>query len=319
VEAGSNGAYRLSTFLRGLRGTEGETSGHVAGELLILLDDGALDRRAIALDQLGTERAFRAVGRGQALSDVPTRRITPIGRDLMPYAPAQLAVDRPLGTGSDVTLTWVRQTRIGGADWADGWAVPPLSEDQEEYELEFVDSDGEVVRTEIGLTSPTFVYTTAMHAADGAVAAVRVYQISAQVGRGFPATLAIPTVNVVVEIGEDIAEGQSGSGTSNFAGNDIFAQRYDGMVGHVLSLSAYLGSSASGSMTMALYADDGNEAGDLIAETEEKAFSSTSSGHWEEFAFASPPAISPVKYWIACHSSASINSRGSDVLRSTVR
>ena len=90
VEAGSNGTYRLSTFLRGLRGTEGETSGHVAGQLLILLDDGALDRRAIALDQLGTERAFRAVGRGQALSDVPTRRITPIGRDLMPYAPAQL-------------------------------------------------------------------------------------------------------------------------------------------------------------------------------------------------------------------------------------
>ena len=62
-----------------------------------------MDRRAIALDQLGTERAFRAVGRGQALKDVPTRRITPIGRDLMPYAPAQLAYS-PLARAVDVTL-----------------------------------------------------------------------------------------------------------------------------------------------------------------------------------------------------------------------
>jgi hypothetical protein len=42
-----------------------------------------------------------------------------------------------------------------------------------------------------------------------------VYQISEQVGRGFPATVEIPTVNVLVEIGESIAEGQGGSGTSN--------------------------------------------------------------------------------------------------------
>ena len=190
-----------------------------------------------------------------------------------------------------MTLTWVRQTRVGGADWADGWAVPPLSEDQEEYELEVLDSDGEVVRTETGLTSPSFVYTTAMHAADGPVAAVRAYQISAQVGRGFPATLAIPTVNVVVEIGEDIAEGQSSVSGRAFDANNIFVQRYDGLAGHVLSCSAYLASSASGNMRMALYEDSGGLPGALIATTEEKAFSSTSSGHWEEFDFASPPAI----------------------------
>jgi hypothetical protein len=310
VEERSNGSYVLSTFLRGLRGTEGETSGHVAGELLVLLDDGALERRAIPLDQLGTERAFRAVGRGQALSEVPTRRITPIGRDLMPYAPAQLAASGGCRRRRDHHLGAPDPGR--GAEWEDDLAVPPLSEDQEAYELEVLDSDGEVVRTETAITSPSFVYTTAMHAADGPVAAVRVYQISAQVGRGFPATLAIPTVNVVVEIGESIAEGQSSVSGRAFDANNIFAQRYDGLAGHVLSCSAYLASSASGTMTMALYEDSGGLPGALIAETEAKAFSSTSSGHWEEFAFASPPAISPVKYWIACHSSVSVNSRGSD-------
>jgi hypothetical protein len=50
-------------------------------------------------------------------------------------------------------------------------------------------------------------------------------------------------------------------------------------------------SSASGNMRMGLYEDSGGLLGPLIATTEEKAFSSTSSGHWEELAFASPPAM----------------------------
>jgi hypothetical protein len=126
--------------------------------------------------------------------------------------------------GSTITISWVRQTRVGGADWADGWAVPPLAEDEEEYELELLNLDGEVARTETGLISSSFSYTAVMQAADGEdVTTVRACQISAQVGRGFPATLDLRTVNVIVEVGESIAEGQSGSGTSNFAGNDIFA------------------------------------------------------------------------------------------------
>ena len=116
-----------------------------------------------------------------------------------------------------------------------------------------------------------------------------------------------------MEIGEDIAEGQSSVSGRAFDANNIFAQRYDGLAGHVLSCSAYLASSASGTMTMALYEDSGGLPGALIATTEEKAFSSTSSGHWEEFVFASPPAIvGGVSYWVACHPSATVGSRGSD-------
>jgi hypothetical protein len=81
----------------------------------------------------------------------------------------------------------------------------------------------------------------------------------------------------------------------------------------VLSASAYLGSSASGNMRIGVYADDAGEPGVLIATTEEKAFSATSSGHWEEVTFTSPPtAIEGVKYWLACHTDVSVNSRGSD-------
>ena len=66
----------------------------------------------------------------------------------------------------------------------------PLAEDSEAYELEILDGPGgSVLRTETGLGSASFVYTTTMQSADfgGAPAELtfRVYQISAQVGRGF--------------------------------------------------------------------------------------------------------------------------------------
>jgi hypothetical protein len=140
-----------------------------------------------------------------------------------------------------------------------------------------------------------------------------VYQISAQVGRGFAAQFDFPDAPQLTTLGESIAEGQAGSGTSNFPANTVMAQRYEGVSGHVLSASAYLGSSASGNMRMGLYADNAGEPGALIATTEAKVFSATSSGHWEEFTFTSPPTtVGSVKYWLACHTDASVNSRGSD-------
>jgi hypothetical protein len=95
-----------------------------------------------------------------------------------------------------------------------------------------------------------------------------VYQISAQVGRGFAARFDFPDAPQLTTLGEDIAEGQAGSGTSNFPANTVTAQRYDGVSGQVLSASAYLGSSATGNMRIGLYADNAGEPGALIATTE---------------------------------------------------
>jgi hypothetical protein len=168
-----------------------------------------------------------------------------------------------------------------------------------------------------GLTSPAFIYTVAMQAEDFPegypASAFVVYQISAQVGRGFAARFNFADAPQLATLGESIAEGQAGSGSSNFPANTVMAQRYDGVSGQVLSASAYLGSSASGNMRMGLYADDAGEPGALIAMTEERAFSATSFGHWEEFAFTSPPTTAEgAKYWLACHTDVSVNSRGSD-------
>jgi hypothetical protein len=99
--------------------------------------------------------------------------------------------------GSNITLSWVRRTRLGG-EWVDAFETVPVAEDAEVYELEILDGPGgNVVRTATGITSASFVYTTAMQSADfgtpQTALTFRVYQISAQVGRGFPSEDTVST------------------------------------------------------------------------------------------------------------------------------
>jgi hypothetical protein len=310
----SDGVYTLTTLLRGRRGTEVFTGGHAVGDLFVMLGGAGVTRRPLGLDRLGVTLHYRAVGRGGELRDARTEQLTLAGNDLKPYAPAQLeATGR---WGSNITLSWVRRTRVGGA-LIDGTGEVPLAEDGEEYELEILGPNDDVRRTVVGLTSPTFTYTTAMQAEDFPegypASAFVVYQISAQVGRGFAARFDFSDAPQLTTLGETIAEGQAGSGTSNFPADTVMAQRYTGIAGQVLSASAYLGSSATGNMRIGLYADNAGEPGALIATTEEKAFSATGSGHREELTFTSPPTtVGGVKYWLACHTDVSVNSRGSD-------
>lgn len=184
----SEGVYTLTMLLRGRRGTEVFTGGHAVGDLFILLDGDGVTRRPVGLDRLGDTLHYRAVGRGGELRDARTAQLTLAGNDLKPYAPAQLEATG--SWGSNVTLSWQRRTRVGG-ELIDGTGEVPLAEDTEEYELEILDGPGgTVLRTETGITTASFTYTSGMQSADFGGAQTElsfvVYQISAQIGRGFP-------------------------------------------------------------------------------------------------------------------------------------
>ena len=88
-------------------------------------------------------------------------QLTLAGNDLKPYAPAQLEATG--SWGSNVTLSWQRRTRVGGA-LLDGSGEVPLAEDSEQYDLEILFGNA-VVRV-IGLSSLSYVYTSADQAAD---------------------------------------------------------------------------------------------------------------------------------------------------------
>jgi hypothetical protein len=68
-------------------------------------------------------------------------------------------------------------------------------------------------------------------------------------------------------------------------------------------------------MQIGIYADAAGEPGALLGASEIKAVTSTSSGHWEGFAFASREQLDLIEgthVWLAVHRSSSINSQGSD-------
>jgi hypothetical protein len=193
VTLNADGSYTLRGLLRGRRGTDVFVDGHAVGELFVLLDPDDVETLAVSLGELGLARSWRAVGFGTLFEDAETLVQSHTGRDLMPYAPAHVAGSR--NQASDLTVTWVRRTRIGGA-WRDGTGAVPLGEAAEAYEVDILDAPGgAVVRTLTALTSPTAVYTATQQTADfgapPAIVHLRVYQISAAVGRGFPAIASL--------------------------------------------------------------------------------------------------------------------------------
>ena len=95
------------------------------------------------------------------MRDARTAQLTLAGSDLKPYAPAQLEATGSWGL--NVTLNWQRRTRVGG-ELIDGTGEVPLAEDSEQYDLEIrLAMPWSVIG---GLTSPSYVYTSADQATD---------------------------------------------------------------------------------------------------------------------------------------------------------
>lgn len=206
VTANPDGTYTLSTLLRGRRGTEWACGNHTSGEKVFFLNDGGVLHEQVGLSAFQSSRAYKAVTAGTDLSTGIEQDLTLASRDLMPYAPSHF--QGTVDGSHNITMTWIRRTRIGG-DWLSGGDSPgtyigpqngmavPLSEDSESYDVEIIKHVGGndvVIRTFSGLTSPTVVYTSAQQVTDfgsnQTALHARVYQNSAQVGRGFVTDVA---------------------------------------------------------------------------------------------------------------------------------
>lgn len=177
------GVYTLSTMLRGRRGTEWATGDHAAGETVVLMSETV--RQTMGASDLSVLAYYKAITNG-GTAGLP-QSLTYSGASLKPYSVAHLDVEE---SGGDLVATWVRRTRIGGA-WRD-YEDASLGEGSEAYIGQILNGSGAVIRTFSGLTSPTLTYTAAQQSTDSnAGVTLRVYQVSATVGNGFPADIAI--------------------------------------------------------------------------------------------------------------------------------
>ncbi len=193
----TDGSWTVSGLLRGRRGTEGACGSHGSNESVIVLGSGGFTRQALPASALGVLRYYRPVSNGQTVDAVASQTFTIAGRDLMPYSPVNI------GGGFDgennLILSWTRRTRLGGSYGSGSFALcdglnGPVSEQTEAYQIDIL-GGGTVVRT-LSATTASAVYSEAQQVTDfGAVQTsynVKVYQMSAAVGRGFPGAATVP-------------------------------------------------------------------------------------------------------------------------------
>lgn len=176
--------YELSGLLRGRLGTEWAVGTHAAGERFVLLD-ATLAKVAGSNAIINLARDYKAVTYGGMLADTVSQNFTYRGVALKPYAPVHITGVRD--GSNNLTLSWIRRTRVGG-QWMDG-VDAPLSESVEAYEIDIMNGSN-VVRT-ITATTTTASYSAANQTTDfgspQSSVSVRIYQLSAIVGRGYGA------------------------------------------------------------------------------------------------------------------------------------
>ncbi len=182
--------YDLSGFLRGQAGTDGAlTTAIPAGSTFVLLNS-ALAPIGLAASETRLPLNWRYGPSSRGIGDITYGAITHTfgATGLRPLSPVRVKSQR--SSSGDLTLTWIRRTRIGGDSWDQ--ADVALSEEAERYELDVL-SGANVLRTLVA-TSPTATYSAADQLADfGALlpaVTVRLAQVSGTYGRGAATTVS---------------------------------------------------------------------------------------------------------------------------------
>ncbi|WP_230721455.1 hypothetical protein [Martelella mediterranea] len=192
------GRYRLTRLLRGQRGTEGAMGNPApAGARVVVLDE-SLASLPLAEADLGIPWNWRIGPASRPVSDETYvgHAFTPAGVGLRTFSVAH--VEQPWRrprTPGDLTIRWTRRSRALSADSWGGLEVP-LAEELEAYEVEIL--DGATVKRVLSTATTSAVYTAAQQTADwgellapGDTLDIRIYQLSALVGRGAPKAVTL--------------------------------------------------------------------------------------------------------------------------------
>ena len=187
-----DGSYILQDFLRGQQGTEWATGLHVANDTLVRLSAASLEFINMSSASIGSQKLYRGITSGKALDSDTDRAFTYTGVNLECLSPVHLTGNRH-PTTNDWTLTWTRRTRFAG--WRD-YVDATLGEATESYEIDIFSSGTyTTLKRTLTASTPTVAYTSAQQVTDfgsnQATLYVKIYQLSATVGRGYPLTQAI--------------------------------------------------------------------------------------------------------------------------------
>ncbi len=174
--------YWLSGRLRGQLGSDALMPDiWPAGSWVVLLD-GAPVQIGLTSAQRRIARHYRIGPARRGYDDPSYTHLSEAfdGNGLRPLSPVHLRLSG--GFGADMSLSWVRRTRIDGDSW-DGPEVP-LGEESELYQVRVM--QGAMVLREDMVGVPGWIYSAAAQVADGLIlpARIEVAQVSARYGAG---------------------------------------------------------------------------------------------------------------------------------------
>jgi hypothetical protein len=209
VVENSDGSWTFSDLLRGRFGTEHNRASHVAGDALVLLNAARLAFVGAASSDINMSRLYRAVTQRQNIDAASEQSFAYAGENLECRSPMNIKGAK--NAGGDWSIGWTRRTRLPVEPFS---GMPaPLGESSESYEVEIWDSTWTTLkRTITGLSSAAATYTNAQQVADfGSVQKliyVKVYQLSATVGRGYAGqavcgNLALLNVKSLIHFDDD--------------------------------------------------------------------------------------------------------------------
>lgn len=178
-----DGTYTLDTFWRGDKGTEWTTGLHAANDYFVLMTDPDIAFVGMPTDSIGQPRDYRAITSGASIDSAASSAFTYVGVNL-----ETLSGVHPVGVrnAADLTISWQRRTRVGGA-WRDN-VDASLGESVQAYEVDIM--QGATVKRTLTASTPSVLYTSAMQVTDfgspQTSVTVNIYQLSSVVGRGYP-------------------------------------------------------------------------------------------------------------------------------------
>lgn len=182
TDSGGN-FFRLSHLLRGRRGTEQYVGTGLLGDAVVGLTMGNLFRIPLQNAEYNVPLTYKAVTSGASYASGVDQVFTSHGKALQPFSPVHAA---GAASGSDYVFTWIRRDRLGRE--LQSGVETAMSEATESYSIDIYNG-ASVVRT-LTSSTPTVTYLAANITTDfGGPAApyhIKIYQISAVIGRGQP-------------------------------------------------------------------------------------------------------------------------------------